>query len=159
MTKILKKTVLLSGELLFKATALGVMPLTAASKGNTLEKVIGGYQKLPRITSLPQETYDLILKSKEVLDDLNTIPVTNFISKYASSALHNTLEHTNLAFNYMDNMYNNVVEQPLETSIAVLTSGLIAYSIARGLKFVRQEGQGSYLQKLERKIGNNLFKK
>lgn len=109
---------------------------------------------------MPQEAYNMTFGVTKVLNDYNgntMMSPSDFVDKYRGNLLGTVFKSTSVAFDYLNSMYQNMADQPVETTIAVLSAGLLAYTGSRALRFIRQKGQGSTIQKLERKLGNKLF--
>lgn len=137
-------------------------PISAAislgNRGNFLEKVGTGFGSLPATVHELLRTIgssDYVIR---VIDDYNTLTAAAFSEKYGGGAINYVMRYLNEGVLYFQNVYENLSSEPISTAIATLLVFLVLYLLSRSARFVRQRGQGSVIDKMERKAGDKIFR-
>ncbi len=117
-----------------------------AKAGTELAKLPNKFEVLKGKLSLfkLQESYETL---KEVMGQIGQS------IDYASTV------HGNKIWEGVSTFSDNVVEQPVETAVAALTSLGIGYGLARASKFAWTKGEGTLLDKVERRLGKRWWPK
>ncbi|MDZ7772991.1 MAG: hypothetical protein U5K31_09690 [Balneolaceae bacterium] len=146
-------------EYLLKAAAGLAALITLAAPGSFPEKLATGFGSLGeavrRVVAWPDQAAWLA----RVIEDYNTLTAAAFNQRYGGEALNQVMAHLNRAVDFGQAVYGNVSLQPVATVSAVLLAFLACWISARGCRFVRQRGQGSWLTRRERKWGDRVFEK
>ena len=151
LEKLVKNIVLKSGEITAKGASL---PLGIVTLGSDVEGVTGKY--VDGVKSTPEvigKSLKYMLNFSEMNDNYNNLTAKEFVNTYEAMGWNKLAELNN----YLMQTGNNLMDNPVETLIASgLTAGS-AYLAGRAAKFVRTEGQGTIIQKIERKLGDKAF--
>ncbi len=146
-------------ELIFKVTSSVAALITLGQKGSFFEKVGAGFSSLPQAGN---EFYETVSSSEYILgviNDYNTMTAAAFNQKYGGGAVNYVMTYLNDGVAYLLNVYENMSAEPVATLLAALVVFCILYLLARSLRFYRQRGQGSFIDRAERKAGAKVFKK
>lgn len=145
-------------EMAFKILAPVAAAISLGDPGGFLSKVGSG------LGSLPEKIRELVhtLGSSDyvtkVINDYNSLTAAEFNRKYGGGAINNVMEYLNEGVSYLQNVYQNLSTEPVSTLMATLLVFLILYLASRLARFVRQRGQGSVIDKMERKAGEKIFR-
>ncbi len=142
-------------QYLAKAVAVPSAILAAGSQGNFLEKVGSGFYKL---ISFPVDVCNSVSRLSAMNYDSNTMTAREFAKKYGREMAEGAVNYGHNALDYIDQFALNFSEQPVTTLAASAVALGIPLVISRGLRFWRQHGQGSLLDRIERNAGNNIWK-
>ncbi|MFH5833064.1 hypothetical protein [Halalkalibaculum sp. DA384] len=93
-----------------------------------------------------------------IIEDYNTLTAAAFNDRYGGQAINHLLEQLNQAVAYIQAIYGNIVNQPVSTVTAALVTFMVLYLLARACRFARQRGQGSYVDRMERRLGDRVFR-
>lgn len=151
------KPVLWLMEMVLKITSSLAGVLTLGEKGTFLEKVGGGFSSLPEAG---RDLYLTIGNSEyiaEMISDYNSLTAAAFNQKYGSGAVNYVMSYLNEGVAYLLSVYDNLSAEPVSTLVAALLVFSLLYFLARLLRFLRQRGQGSFLDRMERKAGKRVF--
>ncbi len=144
-------------EYFFKISASIVAFIALGAKGSFGTKLAAGFTSLSPalrgIVEFPQK----ISETSTVINDYNTLTAADFSERYGSQAIDSVLVFLNEGIIYFHSIYQNMVQQPLATFTAAGISFTSLYLLARVLRFARQKGRGSYIHRIERKIGDRVF--
>lgn len=146
-------------ELCFKLAASLAAIIAMAAQGGVVSKVMAGFYSLPEAVREIIWWVKNIPEIGKIVNDYNTLTAANFNQKYGSGAVNYVMDYLNEAVNYLQQVYLNISGQPLATVLAAVIVFLIFYLVARIARFVRQEGQGSFVTRFERRTGHRVFKK
>ncbi|MDX1586519.1 MAG: hypothetical protein R3222_07240 [Balneolaceae bacterium] len=141
----------------FKILAPIAAAISLGDTGNFLSKVSSG------LGSLPEKIRELIRRLDnteyitQIINDYNSLTAAAFNEKYGGDAINNVMQYLNEGVAYLQNVYRNVTEEPVSTALAALLVFMLLYLSGRLMRFVRQRGQGSVVDKMERKAGNKIF--
>ena len=128
-------------ELALKIAAPVAAAISLGNTGHFFEKVMTGF------ASLPQTIRDLFvtLGSSDyvtrVITDYNTLTAAAFNQKYGAGAINYVMDYLNEGVSYLQNVYENLNDQPLSTIVATLLVFMVLYLLSRAARFVRQRGQ------------------
>lgn len=144
-------------EYLFKFLAGVGAAIVIAAEGSFIGKIGAGFSSLwpalQRLFNAP----DNLTYLGQVVEDYNTLTAAAFNQQYGGQAINNLLEQLNHAVAYFQAIYQNLVEQPVVTLLATLLTFTVLYLLGRTTRFVRQRGRGSYIDRVERKLGQKVF--
>lgn len=146
-------------ELCLKLAASLAAIIAMAAQGGVVSKVVSGFYSLPEAVREIIWWVKNIPEIGKIVNDYNTLTAANFNQKYGSGAVNYVMDYLNEAVNYLQQVYLNISGQPLATVLAAVIVFLIFYLAARIARFVRQEGQGSFVTRFERRAGHRVFKK
>lgn len=144
-------------EIIFKITSTLAAALTLGVKGSFFKKVAGGFASLPEAGS---ELYQTVGSSGYIaglINDYNTMTAAAFNQKYGSGAVNYVMNYLNDGVGYLLSVYENLSSEPVSSLLAALLVFITLYITARLFRFIRQRGQGSYLDRMERRAGERLF--
>ncbi len=144
-------------EYCIKLSAIAVTAIALAAQGSFLTKLGTGFGSispaLKQIFTAPAEIYE----AANLIHKYNTLPAAAFNEQYGADAINGALAYLNGGIVYLQTVYQNFANQPFTTFFAALIAFGTLYSISLILRFARQKGQGSYLNRLERKLGEHVF--
>lgn len=152
---IVTNAVTLPAEYTAKAAAIPGAALAAGSKGTLVDKIGEGFTKL---TDIIPATY---AKSKElyhVAQDADTMTAREFATEYGANATQATLDTLNGVVDYAQQFYLNISSMPITTVAAAAVVGGLLYTGGRVARFIRQKGRGGIADRLERKLGEKIWK-
>lgn len=140
-----------------KLTAVAVTAVVLVTDGTFVSKLGNGFgsvsSTLRNIFSAPSD----IIDTAYVIHDYNTMTAAAFNQEYGANAINSVMAYLNGAVVYFQTLYQNLASQPFSTFFAALLAFCSLYFISLVLRFARQKGQGSWLNKLERKLGDRVF--
>lgn len=154
MSKILRNTALIVPEYTAKISAIpaGILALGAQSQG-VFGKIAEGYKE---VITLPYDISSNVSQLSRIMNDSNLLSANEFMKKYGSVGFDAAIGQLTGALNYINQLKENATENPIETVVAgTLTAGSL-WLASRALRFIRQKGQGSLVDKLERKLAGKL---
>lgn len=154
---ILKQLIFFPVELCLKLAAPLAAVISMAAQGNFISKIVAGFQSLPEAVREIIWWIKNIPEVGKIVDDYNTMTAAGFNQKYGAGAVNYVMDYLNHVTTYLQQVYQNLVEQPLSTVLAALIIFLLFYLLARIVRFLRQEGQGSFITKFERRAGDRIF--
>lgn len=131
--------------------------ITLGAGGTFFEKLGTGFASLPQTIRRLFETIGQSDYVLDVINDYNTLTAAAFNQKYGSGAINYVMEYLNGAVRYVQNVYQNLSSEPVATLFAVIVVFLMLYLSGRTARFIRQRGQGSILDRMERKTGEKFF--
>lgn len=157
--RLIANTFLFVFELCFKLAASLAAIIAMAAQGGFISKVMAGFYSLPEAVREIIWWFQNIPEVGRIVNDYNTLTAANFNQKYGSGAVNYVMDYLNEGVSYLQQVYLNLSGQPVATVLAAVVVFLIFYLMARIVRFVRQEGQGSVVTRFERRAGNRVFKK
>lgn len=144
-------------EYCIKLTAIAVTAVALAAQGSFLTKLGTGFGSisiaLRNLFTAPAEIY----KAANLIHQYNTMSAAAFNEQFGADAINGVLAYFNGGIVYLQAVYQNFANQPLSTFFAAFIAFSSLYLISLVLRFSRQRGQGSYLNRLERKLGRHVF--
>ncbi len=156
--RIIVNGILFIVELCFKLAAPLAAFISMAASGDFITKLIQGFKSLPQAINEIIWWFRNVGEIGTIIEDYNTMTAANFNQKYGAGAINYVMEYLNEAVAYLQQVITNLSDQPVSTVCAAAFVFLIFYMLARLARFIRQEGQGSVVNKFERKMGNRMFK-
>lgn len=157
MMKYILSTILFLLEYFFKISGSVAAFIAVGAEGSFFSKLFSGYGSLVpalyRIFEFPEKSRFIA----NVIQDYNTLTASAFNRQYGGQAVNTVMETLNKAVIYLQSIYENISQQPVSTLLAGGFAFLSLYVIGRSLCFIRQKGQGSYLDRVERKLGDRVF--
>lgn len=154
---ILKQLIFLPVEWCLKLAAPLAAVISMAAQGNFITKAAAGFQSLPEAVREIIWWIQNIPEVGKIVDDYNTMTAANFNQEYGAGAVNYVMDYLNEAITYLQQVYQNLLDQPVATLTAALMVFLLLYLMARIVRFIRQEGQGSFITKFERRAGQRVF--
>lgn len=157
-TKAVLVPILFLIEYVFKFLAGVGAAIVLAADGSLWAKLGTGYASvipaIRQLTNFPEQWAYL----STVIEDYNTLTAAAFNQRYGGQAINALLVQLNEGVSYLQAIYQNIISSPISTILATLIIFLSLYLIGRISRFVRQKGQGSILDRAERKLGDQVFK-
>lgn len=144
-------------ELVLKLTSSVAAAISLGTPGGFFEKVGNGFASLPRAVG---ELYQSVSGSAyivDVINDYNSMTAAAFNQKYGGGAVNYVMAYLNEGVRYLQNVYRNLSMEPVTTLVAAVLVFAVLYLSARASRFIRQRGQGSFIDKMERKAGKRVF--
>lgn len=145
-------------EFCFKLAAPLAAVISMGAQDGFVNKVVQGFQSLPEAIREIIWWIENISEIGQIIDDYNTMTAANFNAKYGSGAINNVMDYLNEGVTYLQHVYLNLAEQPVVTILAAIIVFLVFYILGRVARFIRQEGQGSFIDRAERRAGDRVFK-
>lgn len=145
-------------EIALKIAAPVSAAISLGSRGSFPEKIGAGFASLPETVRELIYTFGSSDYVVRVINDYNTLTAAAFNEKYGGGAINYVMQYLNEAVSYFQNVYENMSSEPVSTAIATLLVFLVLYLLSRSARFVRQRGQGSVIDKMERKAGDKIFR-
>lgn len=157
MLRIFKQIVLLIIEFCFKLAAPLAAIVSLAAGGGFFSKFLSGFRSLPRAIREIVWWVQHIPEIGKIVEDYNTLTAASFNAKYGSGAINYVMAYFNEGLTYLQQVYQNLAEQPVVTVLAAGSVFLSLYLLGRLVRFIRQRGQGSVITKFERRTGHRIF--
>ena len=153
----LYETILFLLEYIFKFAAGVIAVIVLGAQGSFFGKLGAGFSSLfdvmYRIIAWP----DKLTYIGTVINDYNTLTAASFNQRYGGQAINQVMVSLNEGVAYFQAVYENLIQQPFSTILAVLVAFLFFYTCGRVCRFIRQRGRGSYLTRKEREWGKRVF--
>src|SRR5690625_805939 len=146
-------------EFCFKLAAPLAAIIAMAARGGFFSKLTEGFQSLPEAVRGIIWWVRNIPEVGKIVNDYNTLTAAMFNQKYGSGAVNYVMNYLHEGISYLQRVYQNVSAQPVSTLMAAVVVFFIFYLLARLARFLRQEGQGSGITRVERRTGNRVFRK
>ncbi len=108
-------------------------------------KVGDGLEALANVTNFIPAAY----KINEAVRAYDTVTAKEFVTKYAPDFDRLTTA--------VSNIFDNISRQPIETGAAMLTCAAAGYALSRAIGFWQHKGQGGYMTRLERRVGERIW--
>jgi len=158
MQKFIINPLLFILEYFFKISGSVAAIIAMGAYGSFFSKLFSGYGSLLpalyNIFEFPEKSRFIV----NVIQDYNTLTASAFNQRYGGQAVNYVMGSLNEAVIYLQSIYENISQQPIATLLAGGFAFLSLYITGRFFCFIRQKGQGSYLDRFERKLGNRVFK-
>lgn len=155
--RIAGKSFLFFLEYCIKLSAFVVTAVVLSAKGSFGSKLGTGFSSIsPSLRSLFEAPGEIVGVAATI-HDYNTMTEAAFNVQYGASAIHNVLAYLDGGIVYVNTVMSNFGSQPFATFFAALISFWSLYMISLVLRFARQKGQGSYFNKLERKLSDRIY--
>lgn len=155
--KIAGKCFLFFLEYCIKLSAFVVTAVVLAADGTFGTKLGKGFSSIsPSLRSLFEAPGE-ITEAAATIHDYNTMSEAAFNVQYGADAMNGVLAYLDGGIVYVNTVMSNFGSQPFATFFAALISFWSLYMISLVLRFARQKGQGSYFNKLERKLSDRIY--
>lgn len=155
--RIAGKSFLFFLEYCIKLSAFVVTAVVLSTKGSLGTKLGTGFSSIsPSLRSLFEAPGEIV-GAAATIHDYNTMTEAAFNVQYGANAIHNVLAYLDGGIVYVNTVMSNFGSQPFATFFAALISFWSLYMISLVLRFARQKGQGSYFNKLERKLSDRIY--
>lgn len=140
-----------------KLSALVVTAVVLATNGTFGDKLLTGYSSISSALRNVFEAPGDIFETANMIYGYNTLSTTAFTEQYGTEAVSGILSYLNGGIVYFLEIYQNIIYQPFATICASMVAFSSLYLVSLILRFARQKGQGSFFNKLERKLGQRVF--
>ncbi len=142
-----------------KLAAVPVAITAAASqKGNFASAVVDGFSNVGDVVS---DVYSTATTLGPMVNDYHSLTAADFVGKYGSdfltAAQNSASELGRLVVGLADNYTPILGADALHSTAAAATSLALLLGGARVFRFLRQRGQGSILDRAERRLGERVY--
>jgi hypothetical protein len=144
-------------EYAMKATAATAGLLSLGAEGGLVGKTLAGYRSIPATIGELRHLPGKLTRVTELVNDYNTQTAREFTTTYGGDVIQMISDNLNGLINYGTQVAENFQTAPLTTLSAAGIAFLGAYGFGRATRFWRQKGQGSFVQKFERDLGDRVF--
>lgn len=153
------KGFLLMLEYFIKLAALVVTAVVLSAGGTFGVKLGTGFSSvsygLRKLFATPSDISAIVMQLRQYNSD-----AANFIWEPGGyEALNSILAYLNGGIVYFQTVGQNFSNQPFATFFAGMIAFTSLYFTSRLLRFYRQKGRGSFLVKMEQKLGERIFRK
>lgn len=145
-------------EYCIKLSAVLVTGVVLAAEGTFWVKLGTGFSSvsssLRKLFGVPSElgsAYNLVY-------DYNSLSANMFYMQHGNDAIESFMAYLNGGVAYLQTVNYNFGSQPFATFFAAVFAFFTLYLTSQVLRFYRQKGEGSYFNKMERKLGEYIFK-
>ena len=145
-------------EYIFKISATIAVGIVAMTSGTLGEKIGYGFGSLTQVFRKIFETPDKVAELSVMVEDYNRMTAAGFNQKYGADAVNSLMAYLNGIIDYFQAVYYNLANEPVTTFLAAIAVFSVFYILGRILQFARQRGQGSWLVRMERRLGEKVFK-
>lgn len=144
-------------EYCVKLTAVVVTAIVMAAKGTFGDKLATGFSSvssgLRNVFSAPGEIYG----AAKLVSEYNSLSQSAIQEMHGFEAAHGVMTYLNGGVSYLASVGQNFSSQPFATFFAAVIAFASIYLISIILRFTRQRGQGTWLNKLERELAERIF--
>lgn len=141
-------------EYVLKVASIPAGIIAAGSTGSALGKAVSGGAK---VWTTPIDVVRNFRKLVEISDDYATLTAKEFTNRYGTEIGNYLAGYLHGVIEWGNQFSHNMNNEPIETTIAVIVVTGLLYTGGRVIKFLRQKGQGSYITKVERKLGHKYW--
>lgn len=141
-------------EYILKVASIPAGLIAAGSAGSAISKAVNGGSK---VWTTPIDAVSNFSMLVEISTDYSVLTAKEFTSKYGTEIGNYFVKNLHGVIEWGTQLSHNVNNEPVETIIAVVVITGLLYAGGRVFRFVRQKGQGSYLIKMERKLGQKYW--
>lgn len=142
----------------FKLVAIVAAGVVLSANGPFAEKLKTGFSSLSGVLRKLFEFPAEMDRMGTIIYDYNHLTVAQFNSQYGSEAIDSLLWNLNAGIDYLILVYQNLTNQPISTLVACALAFGTFWILSRVLRFYRQKGRGTWLVRLERRLGEKIFK-
>lgn len=146
-------------EYSFKLCAGVAACITIGTRGSFSQKIAAGFGSLSQVLHNLVQTPSQMMEMGTIINAYHTQTAAMFTETYGVNALNGLLLRLNGTIEYLIDIYQNFSGGPLVTIAATLLVFLSFYLLAWVLRFARQKGRGSFLVRMERKLGERIFRR
>lgn len=151
------KFFLLLLEYCIKLSAVAVTAVVLVADGGLGMKLGTGFGSIsPTLRTLFEAPGDIV-ETAHLINEYHNLSATVFEARYGAGAMDGVLSYLNGGIVYLQDVSQNFASHPFSTFFASLIAFGSLYLISLILRFARQKGQGSYLNRLERRLGERVF--
>lgn len=155
--KIAGKGFLFFLEYCIKLSAFVVTGVVLAANGTFGTKLGTGFTSIsPTLRGLFEAPGE-ISEVASTIHEFNTMGADAFNELHGAQAVNSVFAYLDGGIVYLQTVMNNLASQPFATFFAAMISFWTLYMISLILRFARQKGQGSYFNKLERKLSDRIY--
>lgn len=155
--KIAGKCFLFFLEYCIKFSAFVVTGVVLAANGTFGTKLGTGFTSIsPTLRGIFEAPGD-ISEVAATIHEFNTMGADAFRELYGAQAVNSVFAYLDGGIVYLQTVMNNLASQPFATFFAAMISFWALYMLGLVLRFARQKGQGSYFNKLERKLSDRIY--
>lgn len=155
--RIAGKSFFLFLEYCIKLSAFVVTAVVLAADGTFGVKLGTGFSSISQSLRSLFEAPGEIAGAATVIHDYNMLGAAAFNEQYGADAINGALAYLDGGIIYWNTVMSNFGSQPFATFFAAIISFWSLYMISLILRFARQKGQGSYFNKLERKLSDRIY--
>ena len=141
-------------EYILKVASIPAGIIAAGSEGSALSKALHGGAK---VWTTPVDVIINFRKLVEISHDYSVLTAREFTNKYGAEMGTYVVGILDGFIEWGSRFSHNVNNEPIETTLAVVVITGLLYAGGRAMKFIRQKGQGSYLTRVERKLGHQYW--
>lgn len=98
-----------------------------------------------------------IIGAAHLINEYHNLSAAAFEARHGAEAINGVLAYLNGGITYLQEVGQNFASQPFATFFASVISFCCLYFISLVIRFARQKGQGSFLNQLERRLGERVF--
>lgn len=141
----------------FKLCALVAGMLSLATQGSFGKKLAAGFGSLSdglrQLFVIPSTFKEISWATREY----HRLGHAEFQSTYGMASLDQLIGSLNSFFTFFHQISVNLSQNPLISIMAALLVFIAFYLLGRVIRFARQRGRGSYLCRLEQRLGDRVF--
>lgn len=157
VAKVSGKIFLLFLEYCVKISAFAVTAVVLITDGSFGAKLGTGFASISSALRTAFSAPGKIVDTAYTIHDYHHMTEAAFNSRYGADAIDGILAFFNGGITYLQDVSQSFAQQPFATFFASLIAFGSLYFISLVLRFARQKGQGSYLNRLERRLGERIF--
>lgn len=157
VAKVSGKLFLLFLEYCIKISAFAVTAVVLITNGSFGTKLGTGFASISSALRTAFSAPGKLVDTAYIINDYHTMTEAAFNARYGADAIDGVLSYFNGGITYLQEVSNTFAQQPFATFFAALISFGLLYFISLVIRFARQKGQGSYLNRMERKLGERIF--
>ena len=144
-------------EYCIKLCAFVVTGVVLATNGSFGTKLGAGFTSISPTLRGFFETAGEVSGIATMIHDFNIMSANAFNAKHGVNAVDNVFAFLDGGIVYVQTVMSNFGSQPFSTFFAAFLSFGSLFIISLVLRFARQKGQGSYYNKLERKLSERIY--
>jgi hypothetical protein len=152
------KVFLLFLEYCIKLSAVVVTAVVMAAQGTLGVKLSTGFTSISKSLRVMFEAPSGIKSAYQLIYEYNTLPAGVFVEQNGTESVAGLMAYLNGAVIYFQSVFYNFAYQPYATFFAALIAFFTLYITSRVVRFYRQKGEGSFFTRMERKLGEYIFK-
>lgn len=152
------KCFLLFLEYCIKLSAIVVTAVVLFTQGSFGLKLSTGFTSISKTLRMLFEAPSGIVSAYQLIYEYNTLPAARFVEQNGAESVAGLMAYLNGAVIYIQSVFYNLAYQPFATFFAALIAFFTLYLTSQVLRFYRQKGEGSFFIRMERKLGEYIFK-
>lgn len=157
VAKVAGRGFLLFLEYCIKLSAFVVTAVVLTANGTFGTKLSTGFASIsPSLRKLFNAPGD-ILEAGHLINQYHAMPAEAFEAQYGAGAINGVLAYLNGGITYLEEVGQSFASQPFATFFASILAFFSLYILSLVIRFARQKGQGSFLNRLERRLGEKVF--